>query len=283
MSPWTKNTRPAARTPRVILCFRPQLLQNEKVLASLKRPNSRGSTIKEKSSKISETTGRQKWHQKGPTLEEAQINFFKSAENVFKKDEEPIVTTNKENKENVSSYGNNHFAKFITAELDQLPKKIQRIARYEIANALYNVQNRADQHQENVQTRQRSNQLYVQGPIDQQQYVHSQQQYPFNQRYKNLEQQQGDPSHLFQNIRMDGTNTPLHTLMHSLSPQVTPRQEMAVRQFIPQQLSGFNNPPSVQPQDASEEACFQSSHTNSSCAAESSQIGSSEFLPALGM
>ena len=169
--------------------------------------------------------------------------------------------------------------------------------------------NRADQHQENVQTRQRSNQLYVQGPIDQQQYVHSQQQYPFNQRYKNLEQQQGDPSHLFQNIRMDGTNTPLHTLMHSLSPQVTcskiyvwtvlilhsthwciqfphkslPRQEMTVRQFIPQQLSGFNNPPSVQPQDASEESCSQSSHTNSSCAAESSQIGSPEFLPALGM
>ena len=122
------------------LMFQTPVATKRKVLASLKRPNSRGSTIKEKSSKISETTGRQKWHQKGPTLEEAQIIFFKSAEKVFKKDEEPIVTANKENKENVSSDGNNHFAKFIAAELDQLPKKIQRIARYEITNALYNVQ-----------------------------------------------------------------------------------------------------------------------------------------------
>ena len=50
------------------------------------------------------------------------------------------MTTNKENKENLCSDGNNHFAKFIAAELDQLPKKFQRIARYEITNALYNVQ-----------------------------------------------------------------------------------------------------------------------------------------------
>ena len=64
------------------LMFQTPVATKRKVLALLKRPNSRGSTIKEKSSKISEPTGRQKWHQKGPTLE-APVNFFKSAEKVF--------------------------------------------------------------------------------------------------------------------------------------------------------------------------------------------------------
>ena len=286
------------------------LLKTRKQFPSLKRSNSRGSATKQKLSKLSETTGRQKWHQKAPTIEEAQINFFKTAEKVMKTNEQPAekVTSNKEN---VDNDGNHHFAKFIAAELAQLPAKFQRIARHEITNTLYNVQNRADEHQEYVPSRYnqtqyaqtRSNhQPYVQGPTDQQQYVQGQQiyvqtdraeqQYQFNQRYKNLDQHHGDPSHSFQNMsfqnirmphtpRRDGINNPINVLMQSISPQVSPRHERALGHLSPRQLSGFTNSPSVQ--DASEESCSRLSHTNSTSVVNSSVLHSPEFLPGLDM
>ena len=56
-----------------------------------------------KSKIISETIGHPKWHQKSTSIEDAQISFFKSAE-------EPVAVTKVESK-------SDYFGKYVTAEL----------------------------------------------------------------------------------------------------------------------------------------------------------------------
>lgn len=91
---------------------------------------------------ISDVTKRTKWHQKNTTVEDAQINFFKSAQKAMEcpspnpsPNPSPVV---KQDSDNVI------FGQYIASQLDQLPMRFQREARHEINNILYSVQNRAE-------------------------------------------------------------------------------------------------------------------------------------------
>ena len=76
-----------------------------------------------KKKKISNT----RWHQKCNTIEDAQLSFFKTADQAIKNDER---------QENEEGSNNTIFSQYIASDIDLLPEKFQRIARHEINNVL---------------------------------------------------------------------------------------------------------------------------------------------------
>ena len=116
---------------------------------------------------------------------------------------------------------NDYFGKYITTKLDQLPETFQRIAKHEINNILFNVQNRAEQ--EYVQKQAIQKQQHVsQSRADQYQY----------EQYMIQQQQLGSNWSYFQNIYQHGNNQHFLNLSArqptiNRSPPVNPvRQEM---------------------------------------------------------
>lgn len=98
-------------------------------------------TLKVKKRPRSATTNKEKWHQERSSLEEAQIGFFKSAEQIFQSEKEKTNNSSIKEIDEVNS----HFGKFIACEIDQLPKKYQRIARHNMSSVLFEVQNKVEQ------------------------------------------------------------------------------------------------------------------------------------------
>lgn len=109
---------------------------------SVKKSNAPKSKCKTKTSKTSEITGRQKWHQKkDDDLDSIQREFLSEARDALKKTKEP------DNTQECSP--NMNFGKYIVNELDQLPAKYQRKAKHEMVNILYSYQDKAEE--ENTQ------------------------------------------------------------------------------------------------------------------------------------
>ena len=91
-------------------------------------------------------TKKPKWHQKHTTIEDAQIIFFKSAEKAMERSESPpssVAATSAKNLSEKEEGEKALFGRYIALEIDQLPKKFQKVARHEINNVMYSVQNRA--------------------------------------------------------------------------------------------------------------------------------------------
>ena len=95
-------------------------------------------TVQKKPKKVSEVTGRAKWHHKEKTMEEVQMDFFKSVGEQIKSDCAP------ETAPPVAETENDLFGKYIAKQIAKLPEKFQRIARHEVGNTIFHVQSRAD-------------------------------------------------------------------------------------------------------------------------------------------
>ena len=101
-------------------------------------------TMQKRLKKVSEVTGRAKWHQTQKTMEEAQMDFFKTVGEQIKSD------STQEKAPPVAETENELFGRYIAAQIAKLPEKYQRIAQHEIGNTIFNVQTRSDnenQHQ----------------------------------------------------------------------------------------------------------------------------------------
>ena len=87
-----------------------------------------------------------KWHQKEPTVEDAQIKFFTTLEKNFANENESKTSGGKggkaDNKEMESSKEscNAIFGKYIVTKLDELPVRDQKMAKHQITNILYELQ-----------------------------------------------------------------------------------------------------------------------------------------------
>ena len=68
-----------------------------------------------KSSKVSETTQRLKWHQKKEDIDTVQLEFFKVAKNALKNNDGPVQE---------SFSPNAAFGRYIATELDQLSPQL---------------------------------------------------------------------------------------------------------------------------------------------------------------
>lgn len=87
-----------------------------------------------KNRKISETTGREKWHQKKErTIDDAQLSFFKTVEK----------SLNQPSTDSIDD-PNDVFGRFIACELKQLSLREQRIAKHEMENVLFKIQMQSD-------------------------------------------------------------------------------------------------------------------------------------------
>ena len=108
---------------------------------SKRRKVSETSNSKRKIYKASETTGREKWHQKKNDVEDAQLSFFKMVEKTLS---EPS---------NVPSEDSNDvFGTFIACEIKQLNLRERRIAKHEMEGILFRIQMQSEsQRQHNIQ------------------------------------------------------------------------------------------------------------------------------------
>ena len=91
----------------------------ESAIETKRRKSNTTNTKKQQQSKVSETKGNLKWHQKD-SFEEAQMNFFRTAEKATK-------STEKEDPPRRESENNDTtFGKFVASEIQQLPDRYQK-------------------------------------------------------------------------------------------------------------------------------------------------------------
>ena len=113
----------------------------ESAIETKRRKSNTTNTSKKQQSKVSETTGNLKWHQKD-SFEEGQMNFIRTAEKAME-------STEKEDPPKRESENNNRiFGMYVASEIQQLPDRYQKIARHHITNILFDVQTRIDQEQQ---------------------------------------------------------------------------------------------------------------------------------------